>query len=300
MILGYVLSRFPLLTETFIAREVVALEAGGATVWVAPLRRERGAARHGSSRALLARLRPVRRGWGARWLALGRANLTLWRRDPGRYCAAWCEALAGSRGDLKLWAGALLYWPRAVEMAFDFERLGVEHVHAHFATHPALAALVVHRLTGTPFSFTVHAHDLFAHRRMLPEKMAAARFVVTISHFNRRRLLALAGDDRALGAKLHVVRCGVWAAAYAAGLPPAAAGGVLRLLTVASLQPYKGHQVLLEACARLRFPFELRLVGEGPLRGRLERATRQLGLADRVRWLGGAGRARGARRAGGV
>ncbi len=289
MILGYVLSRFPLITETFIAREVVELERRGATVWVAPLRREAAAAHHPSSRALLPRLRPIRRSVAAHWAHVVRANLTMWRRHPRRYVEIWRAALAGSRGDRNLQAGALLFWPRVVAIAYDFERLGVEHVHAHFATHPALAALIVHRLTGIPFSFTVHAHDLFAHPCMLPEKMAAARFVVTISHFNRRRLLALAapGNTHALAAKLHVVRCGVRCEDYAtARAISVAPPGVLRLLTVASLQPYKGHAVLLAACTRLSSPFELRLIGNGPLRSRLEAEARRLGLGDRVLWLG--------------
>jgi len=58
---------------------------------------------------------------------------------------------------------------------------------------------------------------------------------------------------------------------------------------VAALVPGKGHADLLAACASLvpRFPtLELRLVGDGPERSRLQRLVEQLGLETRVRWLG--------------
>ena len=64
----------------------------------------------------------------------------------------------------------------------------------------------------------------------------------------------------------------------------------MRAVCVASLQEYKGHHVLLEALAdggpvldRIR----LELVGEGPLRGRLEELARRLGIGARVSFRGG-------------
>jgi len=53
------------------------------------------------------------------------------------------------------------------------------------------------------------------------------------------------------------------------------------------LVPQKNQRLLLEAFARLRGPdAELWMLGEGPLRARLEARTRELGVAARVRWLG--------------
>ncbi len=80
----------------------------------------------------------------------------------------------------------------------------IEHVHAHFASHPATAAWVVHRLTGIPFSFTAHANDLFVAPVLLDRKVADARFVIAISEYNRGVLL-----DSCPGARVEVVHCGV-------------------------------------------------------------------------------------------
>ncbi len=55
------------------------------------------------------------------------------------------------------------------------------------------------------------------------------------------------------------------------------------------LEPYKGVQVLLEAIRGLRGRFpdvRLDVAGEGPYRPALERTTAELGVSDRVRFLG--------------
>jgi glycosyltransferase involved in cell wall biosynthesis len=63
--------------------------------------------------------------------------------------------------------------------------------------------------------------------------------------------------------------------------------GPLRLLNVAWLAEKKGHAHLLEALARLgRDDVALDVVGEGELRNALEKRARELGLAERVRFLG--------------
>jgi glycosyltransferase involved in cell wall biosynthesis len=63
---------------------------------------------------------------------------------------------------------------------------------------------------------------------------------------------------------------------------------VPRVLFVGRLVPSKGAHLLLSALARVKAsaPFEATLVGEGFLRPQLEARTRELGLADCVRFTG--------------
>jgi glycosyltransferase involved in cell wall biosynthesis len=71
--------------------------------------------------------------------------------------------------------------------------------------------------------------------------------------------------------------------------PPRAAAPVNEvpmILTCGRLEPYKGHHVLLEACAMLSRPVRCVLVGEGPQRARLEQQAAALGIADRVELTG--------------
>ncbi len=77
----------------------------------------------------------------------------------------------------------------------------------------------------------------------------------------------------------------------AAHRPEAVAGGSrdqdpLRLLMVAQLRSQKGHDVLLEAVARVREPVSLTLAGDGPEKAALERHIARLDLGPRVRLAG--------------
>jgi glycosyltransferase involved in cell wall biosynthesis len=120
---------------------------------------------------------------------------------------------------------------------------------------------------------------------MLREKAAAARFVVTISEFNRRLLAEACGP--AVAAKVHVVRCGVDPAAFGslARRPPA----VPTFVCVASLREYKGHAVLLDAVGLLRARgrrIRVVLVGDGELRRALEARVARDGLSSVVELRG--------------
>ena len=83
----------------------------------------------------------------------------------------------------------------------------VTHIHAHYATYPALAAWLCWRLTALPYSFTAHAHDLFVDQSMLARTVRDAGFVVAISEFNRRFLAAHGAGPG--GTEVHVVHCGI-------------------------------------------------------------------------------------------
>lgn len=281
MKLGYLLSRYPLISETFILREMVELRRLGFEIVVAPLLPARTRVRHAAAGIMDPFV-----AWHP-WFSgtLLNAHVKTAARLPAPYLQSFMEAAGGSWGDRNLLAGALAYWPKAVAMAESFSRARVDHIHAHYGTHPALAALIIHRLTGIPFSFTVHAHDLYVHPRMLDRKTAEAAFVVTISDFNRRRLRELCPAD--LHERIHVIRCGIRPGDFAHS-EPGRRHGPLRLLTVASLQPYKGHRYLIDACAQLRgaVEFECRLIGGGELETDLRRRIRTLGLEDQIHLLG--------------
>lgn len=280
--LAYVVSRFPLLTETFIVHEVIALRSIGWPVDMFAMRHEPQTVVHAEARQLESGVHfPRGRLVLTRAIAEFKQHPELWARlvrmiVPG---AARSPAVLGK---------SMLVLPLAAAWAEQMRRLGVRHVHAHFGSYPALAALVAASLQDIGFSFTVHAHDLFADNALLAEKVHAAKFVVTISEFNRARLAALLqpGDER----RIRVIRCGVDLTAFQfrPRVPPTADRTVL---SVAALREYKGLARLIEACAMLRGTapdqrFVCYIVGEGPERTALETQIRAAGLGDWVKLLG--------------
>jgi len=63
-------------------------------------------------------------------------------------------------------------------------------------------------------------------------------------------------------------------------------GGCLRLLSVGSLVHQKGHDILLKALAEVTIDFHLIVLGEGHLRSELIMLSEELGINDRVEFLG--------------
>jgi len=282
---AYVVSRFPKLSETFVLYEILAVEEHGVEVEIYPLQRERAQTLHLEARRLVERAHftPLLSG------EILRSHAHYLRRRPLVWLRTLYDLVRCNLGSPRYLGGALAFFPKAVHLARRMAEDGVDHVHAHFASHPAAVAFVIHRLEGIPYSFTAHGSDLHRDQHMLREKVAEARFVVPISEYNRRAIVDACAGEHA--AKLEVIHCGidpeVFRPAPAQGLR--AADAPLRLVCVGTLHEVKGQGVLLEACRRLAergIAFGCDLVGEGPDHARLARQAEHAGIADRVRLHG--------------
>lgn len=277
----YLVSRFPVTSETFIVREIDALDNTGRfdlelrSLFPSPDKPVHEVARRWNERLVRPSVGAALAGFA--WAALTR---------PRALAAVLAGVLAGYRRRpallLRALATVLITCAHARDLA---GRSHLPHVHAHYATYPALAAWVCRRLAGTSYSFTVHAHDLYVDTSMLDRKIADACFLVTISQYNR----TLLERNNPARTPIHIVHAGIDTSAYRYRPRAIPAEGPVRALTVASLQAYKGHAVLFDALA-LGGPavdrITLDLVGDGVLRGDLERLVDRLGLCRRVRFLG--------------
>lgn len=247
--IAVLVSRFPLITETFILREIIELERLGQPVRLVPMIRENPTVVHEAARP---------------WVE--RALFSPWKiRFPWTRIPLLLRLVAGTITRPATLLRTIALFPKAVWLARQLEREGVTHLHAHFATHPATMALVISTLTGIPFSFTVHAHDIQLDRSLLRWKIREAQFVRSISEFNRRFLEDLYPEARG---KIEVIHVGVPLPADIRPLPAQP-----RVLCVAAHKPYKGLPVLIEACRILRregVPFHCDVIGDGPMRPELE------------------------------
>jgi len=162
---------------------------------------------------------------------------------------------------------------------------GAAHLHAHFATWGARAALAVHRRTGIPYSFTAHATDIYRaglDLASLAERIAEARFVVTVSDANRAHLegvLAAAG-------RRGTVRRIYNGLDPDALTPPAGPREPGLVASVGRLIEKKGFADLVAAMALLGSGSHALVAGEGPDRPTLEERIAALGLGDRVELCG--------------
>lgn len=274
---GYLMSRFPKLTETFVLFEMLELEAQGFAIEVFPLLREREPVAHAEARAL------IERAHYAPFLspAILAAQLHYLVRAPGRYLATLGQILWRTLPSPNFLAGALCFFPKSVYFAREMQRHGITHVHAHFANHPALAAVIVHRLTGIPFSFTAHGSDLHVDQTALAWKLHEAAFGVTVSEYNREFVRERSGSEAAR--KLRVIHCGIDASRFERA--NGTASPTFEILCVAALRGVKGHRYLIEACRLLLdsgVPLRCHLVGGGPLEKDLRAEIERAGLGEQV------------------
>jgi colanic acid/amylovoran biosynthesis glycosyltransferase len=270
---GYVLKRYPRLSETFIVQELLAREAAGEDIVVASLRPAGDPRFHPAVAAVRAPVTwiPEQRSPETLWDALGAAH----RELPGLPAVlpelvALPAPAAAQVLHVARWAG----------------RHGVTHLHAHFATLATTVARLASRIIGVPYSFTAHAKDIFHNdvdQRELRAKLADAHHVVTVSDHNVAWLRERFGPA---ASRVHCVYNGLDVASIPFTEPRLRNG---RVAFVGRLVEKKGLADLLDAVALLRERgrrVPLDVVGAGVLEDALRTQVHDLALEDLVTFHG--------------
>lgn len=158
-------------------------------------------------------------------------------------------------------------------------------VHGAWAGAPATASWVLWRMFGWNYSCGAHAYDIYEHGGdwWLLEKLQHARFIHTSTEAAKRELV----ERGVLSEKIHVIRRGL--GTFPPLKPLRRPRSPLRLICVARLVPKKGldHQLrIYAALKKAGFAFEARIVGDGPLDNELAALAAALDVAQEVKFLG--------------
>lgn len=302
---GYVLKGYPRISELFIASEIWRLERMGVPIRLFVLKPADETVHHpivDEIRATPRHLPPTTSLSASglpRWLRtnlpqFGRPIARAARRHPIGLTRATARAAAQSWRARSGWRPKSLYVKElllAVALADELDTAGdVRHLHAHFAHGCTTVTWLASAITGTPFSFTGHAKDIYRDSLnpagLLRRKLAAAEFALTCTGANHAHLTDLAPE-----ADVELAYHGLnaeFARQLEAAPPPAAPSDRLRVVSVGRLVPKKGFDVLIRAVAELTgrdVPVDLVIAGEdGPERSRLEALARDLRVD--VEWRG--------------
>lgn len=187
-----------------------------------------------------------------------------------------------SSGGTKALLKNLAVFPEALTVSEVIRKWNADHIHAYWASTPATVAMVASELTGIPWSFTAHRHDIAA-QNLLTEKIQKATFV----RFIAERGIEMARVPKELAAKAKVLHLGVDLPTTPRAIQPLRSPAVV--LCPASLIAVKGHTYLVDAVARLikdGLGIRLWLAGDGALLPTLKAQVQKLGLRDRVCFLG--------------
>ena len=274
---AYIAHYFPALSQTFVYREIRALEALGWDVEYFSIRRPEDTA-SGDAAGMSERT----------FYLFPFSKLKL----VGRLCVLFCAhpirflkllfSVALARGESwKARRHGLSHFLGGMYLVPEVKRCGARHFHAHFGKNPATLAMVVSEYLQIPFSMTIHATDLFVSGLLLRQKLARCKFVASISEYNLKLLSELA-DDPKVTEKIHVLHCGIDLDKFPVRETPPEETTPL-VIAVGRLVEKKGYPVLLDAVKLLKdrgLEFRVRVIGGGPDREALEQQCDNLGIGD--------------------
>ena len=279
--IGYVLKKFPRLSETFVLNEILHQEKLGANVHVFSRRIPDDELRHPEFARLRATIEPVNaQNDTSPWLELfgssPESGLLLERFGQ------LVRELAGFNHPRMpgLFAEALTIVRRCRE-------LSIQHNHAHFATDSAIVTMLVHDLGGPSYSVTAHAKDIYrstVNPLLLSRIVERSAFTVTVCDANVAHLNGILSP--AARARVRRLYNGIDLESF---VPRAVSRDENHVLCVGRLVEKKGFIVLVDALAILRdagVPFDATFVGEGEDRTVIEARIAELGLSDRITLVG--------------
>lgn len=276
----YITSLFPVLTQTFVAREIIEMERRGIAIDIISLKNNPHTI--GSEEMPKAGIIYIPYFWSLRmwWFIL----LTLAKHHV-RLAGAKCYIVS------RLWRRPIrilkfmAVLPKTLYLIEFFSRMKTQHLHAHWATVPTTCALFIHRVTGMSFSFSAHAWDIFVSgsELLLPEKLNAAERVFTCTRYNYQTLLSLGGTPGTVELMYH----GLEPARYPYRCPGPSA--VPLIVAGGSLVPQKGLDYLITALSQTAaggLEFRAKIIGEGSEREKLIGMVRRYGLESKIEFIG--------------
>jgi glycosyltransferase involved in cell wall biosynthesis len=277
--IAYMLDVFPVISETFILHEILALKERGLDVIV--FARGRADAYpyntfiNKESASLIPNIYYVdpyidRTSRFKNKLV----HLRLFLKWPMRYIKTFFYAY--KKGD---------------EMFLDFKlvtafikkmrTLHVNHIHAHFALKSCAFSMLISMITRITYSCSVHAHDIYSVEDVsddLPDFIRYAKFVVTCTAYNQKYLLETYGpySDNKIYLNYHGVDTNRF------NKVERKLDGVVSILSVGRLVEIKGLNYLIEAVSLLmkfdKMNFSVTIIGDGPEHITLKKQIKALNL----------------------
>lgn len=271
--IAYVVKRYPRFSETFIVNEILQHESAGVDMEIFALRP--GIDTHFQN--IISEVRaPVN------YLPTGSVkSKVLWKRC--HELAAEFPSLWATLSNAKLATVDEAY--QAVELAATARSKNISHLHAHFATSAATVSRLAAKIAGIEYSVTMHAKDIFHEsvvQNDLRQKIEDAKFVVTVSDFNKQFLTKQFGHSE----KILRIYNGLDLDLFGFHKK---AQNTRSIISVGRLVPKKGFRYLIDACKILSdqgVDFRCEIIGTGELEEELHEQIARLGMSQQVQLTG--------------
>ncbi len=261
---------FPVLTETFIARDLEKLvQLGNLEITIVYLKKGKGEIPEIlKPHAHKARLNVIDLLFSLRYFFTKSDKI-------------W-ELQKIIRGDLtKSTWGKFYLLVKALGYANILKNYQPSEVHAHFYSDFPSLAMFVAIILDRPFSITAHARDVLEYPHLPKTKAKKAKFISVCNQHAYRRLMRISEADES---KVHLIHHGIDSAhIFPKEINITKPGGPMIFMGGTRLTEKKGIEYMIEASKILKdrgFKHEVYLVGPGPLYEKLQQKISELALEE--------------------
>jgi colanic acid/amylovoran biosynthesis glycosyltransferase len=283
----YVVSRFPSLTTTFTAYEMSTIQESGVDVHVATV----WSSEEGNEP------QTVERQFIEKTCNLRLSNPALWLRSiqqillKPQIIIIIFMLFVGHLTSIYALLKLLVSLPKGLYLGYWVKEHEFQHIHAHFLSSPATVALIASRISGVPYTVTIHAFDIFAttpHERnaSIPLKCEKAAACIVISNFNLEYMRKTWPN---IGGRFELIYNGIDVDLFTDETDHVTDPNAFHILSNGRLVYKKGHRFLIEAMAKLRKQnrnVKLQIIGGGPLESELHELVSRLEIKEHVTFTG--------------
>ena len=270
-VLAYVFERFPKFSQTFCYREIAELSRQGVRPAIFSLRAPDFGPETTWDRAIISMVHQLPEG-------------DVFARLADEASASLSKP---TRKTLHEWRGKpdSLRLHQATYIGTRLQKLGLRHVHTHFAGMAARTVFWIKKFFGIDYSLTVHANDIFVPPKFevgLSQILSSASAIIAVSDFAANQLRERFPEN---AGQVHRIYNGIDCAQF----KPAQFERPPLILSIGRLISKKGFDVLIDACALLRqrgHGFRCEIIGEGPLFEDLQGRIHRQDLREHVHLAG--------------
>ncbi len=294
----YFVPQFPVLTETFIEREVSKLvELGNLDITILSQAPGSGAL----SENLVDKVHYIRltvtdcliafckyvllhplRLWHVHTLILGKDNIpylfNIHTENDERTRLSILGRFHKSR---------FIHFLKGIAYTQVFSKFATDHIHSQFLSDSSTIVMVAAKILGVPFSVSAHAKDVFVEGSLVGTKAKEAKFISVCNGNTWKEVVKYANLTKSSG-KVKLLFHGIDPSKFfSVNVPPKPE--VPLVFTIARLVEKKGIKYLIEASEILKsrgVSHQVKIGGGGPLYNDLRNMIISKGLLDTVEILG--------------
>jgi glycosyltransferase involved in cell wall biosynthesis len=275
MRIAYIVSQFPSLTETFIAREIQQIARLDHEVTICVLRFQ---AAKGTQGLFVPEARFLRVCPDA--VMLFTSHLWALSTCSARYFSTFLEAMITMLRKPPRALHVLYVWLSAIWLAYRLRTEQIEYIHSHFLHNEAISAMWLAKILEIPYGITSHVASIRHDRRLIQKVANTADVLIgdteqtlTVYYDLTKRPAVLVRNGVDLQQLQVIERVSI-----KEDCEPL-------ILAIGTFSHAKGFHVLIQACALLRKRtkhFRCRIIGDGVERQNLKRLIQENSLTGIV------------------